>query len=541
MYTTAQVHSAPRSARLGIISSSNVNSFSSMRQQITVPAGSTLTLRAWVFPLSQPLDANDAQQIRILDAGGTFTLRQVWDVASNTGSWGQLQFDVSEFLGQTITLYINAINDGAGGVTGMYVDDVELEVCGAAITPTATTTASATPTPNFITATPTPIVVTNTPTPTPTLNVVTATSTPIVVTNTPTPTPTLNVITATATPIVVTNTPTPTPIVVTNTPTPTLNVITATPTPFVVTATPTAIPSTATVTPTYTPVTPSPDGRCVEFLTNPGFEWGHDWYFGPTPLKGGYNGTVVHSGARSALLGLPSDSHPNYDSYSSVRQRVTLPRYPYKTAFLEFWHYTLSNDTGAPLDQIHQELIILDAHSGRTLEVLWRVNRNDGTWELDQFDVTKYLGHAIVVYFNVRNRGGSQQASMYVDDVSLRLCPKGVTVTGGGEPPIVAVSTANFITATPTPGQVTIVAQTTPTVDIPATVSAQLTATTQPMVQTQVTASLSTPVPGSTSLLGRLSIVTCLLALVVALVLLVILVAIVNALRRRGRGGMTTP
>ncbi len=441
-YTTERAASPVRSAQLGITAGSNVNAYSSLRQTVVVPAGDQLRLRLQVLQLSQPPDANDQQEIRILDATNGATLRQVWSALGNDGVWKGLQFDLNEFIGRTIVLYINARNDGAGGKTAMFVDDVVLELCSSG-GPTAT------PTTGLVTATPTAIVVTNTPTPP---IFVTATPTPWVVTNTPTP-PIF--VTATPTPWVVTNTPTPplfvtaTPTlgVVTNTPTappfitatPTPAAVTATPTSVLVTATPTSPPS--TVTPTYTPAPPPPSG-CKECLINTGFEkWGV-WYFARTALQAAYSGAQAHTGLRSAVLGNPNPLAPNYVSYSSVRQKAVLPRGEIRTAFLDFWHYTVSDLESDD----RQEAIILDANTGRTLEVLWRVNRNDRSWQHEQFDLTRYLGRAIVVYFNVYNGGGSGRASMYVDDVQLSICGSLAPTPGA------IVATA----VTPTPPEVVI-------------------------------------------------------------------------------------
>jgi bacillopeptidase F (M6 metalloprotease family) len=39
------------------------------------------------------------------------------------------QYDLSSYLGQTVTLYIGARNDGDGDTAALYVDDVVLEIC----------------------------------------------------------------------------------------------------------------------------------------------------------------------------------------------------------------------------------------------------------------------------------------------------------------------------------------------------------------------------------------------------------------------------
>ena len=480
-YSTAQFASPSHSVRLGITSGANVNSYSSMRQQVAVPTGGQLRLSLQVYPISQPVDAGDRQEILILDPVSGTTLRQVWSYIGTNAVWMPLQFDLSEFLGRNIVVYINVFNNGTGGITAMFVDNVTLEVCNNG-GPTATPTpfvVTATPTPNFITATPTSIVVTATPTPI----VVTATPTgPIVVTNTPTSGPI--VVTNTPTPLVVTATPTSRPIVVTNTPTPIVVtatptgpiVVTATPTsgPIVVTATPTSGPIVVTATPTAgAPVTVVPPAGCKNCIVNTGFEnWG-GWTLGNTLLKPYYQGTIVHTGLRA--LGMGNTGEPNYISYSSARQRVNLPRSPYKTAFLQFWRYTQSSGEAGD----YQEFGGLNANTGQTLDVLWRQNLNENTWVMQQIDMTRYLGRDIIVYFNVYNNGGAGTASMYLDDVTLSICdPAGSGSSSGAAatvepplPPVTATTPPLVIAVTvipPLPSDATVLP---PVIDLLATAS----------------------------------------------------------------------
>ena len=428
-YVTDRYQSPYRSVLLGIISGPNKKSYSSMQQLVSVPAGSLLRLKARIYPLSQPYDGNDAQELIILNSAGQ-PLRRIWTLVSDANAWHTVEADLSEFIGMPIRIYFNVYNDGKGGVTAMYVDDVTLELCtgGTGTPPTATSTPippTPTPTPIVVTATPTPIVVTNTPTPTPTPSFITATPTPVVVTNTPTPTPTPPFVTATPTPIVVTNTPTAAVIV------------TATPTPIIVTATPTLGPVITLTAPS--PInTPTPPGIvCQETIINGGFETGEGWRFGDTKLRGHYTSLVAHSGLRSAFLG-NDGSRPNIRSYSSITQRLTIPK-GYTSAILEFWHWNRTDQE--PGDYV--EILLLDGRRGKTLEILGRENQPSSQWEYKRFDLTRYIGRDVRIYFNVFNDGGGGMASMYVDDVSLKVCapaaptapPPASTPPGASTPP----------------------------------------------------------------------------------------------------------
>ncbi len=388
-YVTDRYQSPYRSVLLGIISGPNKKSYSSMEQQVVVPAGSLLRLRAHVYPLSQPYDGNDKQELVIMNSAGQ-PLRRVWTSISNAQAWQTLEFDISEFIGMSIGIYFNVYNDGKGGVSAMYIDDVTLEICGGA---TATPVSpSPTPSPSSVpTSTPTTFP---TATPTPVTPAVSPTTTPIVATPTPT-----------ATPIIILPT-TQTPIV--GTPTPVL----ATPT-FTLAPLPTVTP---VVTVLPTPTSLPPGYICAETLVNGGFESGEAWRFGDTKLRGHYTSARAYAGMRSALLG-NDFSRANVRSYSSIRQNVFLPA-DKTVATLEFWHW---NDSDLePGD--YQEVVLLDGRTMRTLKILWRVNSASSQWEYKRFDISKYLGRNIVVYFNVYNNGGRGRAAMFIDDVSLKVC-----------------------------------------------------------------------------------------------------------------------
>jgi len=201
----------------------------------------------------------------------------------------------------------------------------------------------------------------------------------------------------------------------TDTPTPTVTPITDTPTP---TSTPTLTvtqpgPATATFTPTPT-ITPTPIPLPPgELLTNGSFETDEAWVFGDTPIRGGYDTTVVHSGNRSARLGATGGR--SVFSFSSVWQRVTIPAEASQVV-LDAYVYPITQDPcGADL----QYIAILNDNF-RLTHTLSQSLSNSQTWEQRTYDVTDLRGQTIYVYFSVLNRGCSGLTAMYVDDVSLR-------------------------------------------------------------------------------------------------------------------------
>ena len=153
-YTAAAAHSGSRSMRVGITEpTDNSESYSSARQSVVVPTGATsVTLRFWLYPVSgepaalafpvhppaptlqETTLASDAQYVLVLDENDLWIDTLLWQ-RTNDRQWRFHQFDLMAYAGQTIKLHFGVYNDGWGGVTGMYLDDVSLEVCSAALSP----------------------------------------------------------------------------------------------------------------------------------------------------------------------------------------------------------------------------------------------------------------------------------------------------------------------------------------------------------------------------------------------------------------------
>ena len=127
----------------------NVLSYSDSRQKVTIPADAVNpTLGFWIYTISSELtlsntlpeltlgepietqeSVTDFQYITILYENNN--LREVLDnQLRNTQTWQKLQFDLSHYIDSSpIKLDFGTYNNGYGGVTAMYVDDVTLEVC----------------------------------------------------------------------------------------------------------------------------------------------------------------------------------------------------------------------------------------------------------------------------------------------------------------------------------------------------------------------------------------------------------------------------
>ncbi len=225
---------------------------------------------------------------------------------------------------------------------------------------------------------------------------------PIVQPTTVTPTPT-GTPTPTATPVSPgpTDTPTPTP---TDTPTPT-----ATTAPPVITDTPTPTQTPGMIT--VTPPLPSPD-----LLLNGSFESDEGWIFGDTPIRGGYESSIAHSGNRSARVG--ATTGPDIFSFSSVWQRVTIPPEASQVTLNAFIYPVSQNPVGGD----HQNIMIMNENF-RVIRKLSQELSNSQSWESRSYDLSDLRGRTIYVYFGVVNLGRTGLTGMYVDDVSLIWSP----------------------------------------------------------------------------------------------------------------------
>ncbi|HIP97619.1 MAG TPA: hypothetical protein EYH32_10445 [Anaerolineae bacterium] len=129
-YSSQVVHNGTRAMRLGIPDAgSDVFSYSSVEQALTIPAGATsATLSLWYYPQTGG-GAGDYGYFLLQDAGGTWHVLLV--VRGNERQWLSFSRDLSAYAGQTVRLRLGVRNDGAsdGRVMAIWVDDVSLQVC----------------------------------------------------------------------------------------------------------------------------------------------------------------------------------------------------------------------------------------------------------------------------------------------------------------------------------------------------------------------------------------------------------------------------
>lgn len=405
LYVTSQVHSGAQALQMGIAPGrTNAIAHSSARQLIAVPAAAASVALTYQERTGGG-DGNDYREMLLLNSSGVYFRTLDRNYGTGTNEWQMRTLDLTPYRGQSVYVYWNTYNNGAGNTTWNYIDDVSAQACSALTpvpvtgTPTATTASSATPT---ATLTPTPTA-TNMPSPTNTATVTVVPSNTPTATNVPTNTPTETV--------TVTATETPAPS--------STNTVTATPTATTVpTNTPTATATvTATIVPTNTPTaTPSPtpaNGTCVELVANGGFETEGAWSFGYTPRPAGYVTTPIHGGVRALRLGIPAGT-ANANSYSSARQAIALPMNATRVT-LTYWERAGGGDGSD-----YREALVLVG--GRPVTLTRSFGAGSNQWQMRTFDLTAWRGQTMTVYFNTYNAGSGEVASEYLDDVSVMAC-----------------------------------------------------------------------------------------------------------------------
>jgi len=122
---TTPVHTGSFAAQVGSTGAHNANS--TLTQTIVVPSGSP-TLSFWYNPHCTDTITFDQQQAQIRSTSGT-TLATVLNVCSNSGTWTQVMFSMSQFAGQTVVLWFNDHDDGFTNPpdpTWFFLDDVSV-------------------------------------------------------------------------------------------------------------------------------------------------------------------------------------------------------------------------------------------------------------------------------------------------------------------------------------------------------------------------------------------------------------------------------
>ncbi|MFZ6027569.1 MAG: carboxypeptidase-like regulatory domain-containing protein [Chloroflexota bacterium] len=157
-YSNAQKYNGSRAIETGIVrASENRLSYSVAQQVFNVPSQAPqYVLSLWIYSISGeadtastlelpagPLDENtvlesDFQYVWVLNPDTGQTLERLYLERRNDKEWRYIEFDMRKYAGMQIELQIGTYNNGYGGVTAMYADDISFNIGPLPIGPTAT-------------------------------------------------------------------------------------------------------------------------------------------------------------------------------------------------------------------------------------------------------------------------------------------------------------------------------------------------------------------------------------------------------------------
>ncbi|MBN2006936.1 MAG: N-acetylmuramoyl-L-alanine amidase [Anaerolineae bacterium] len=101
--------------------------YSSISHTLTLPAdGVSATLRLWAYPIAEEL-SEDYHYIILHDMEGESHVLSTY--TSDDRAWQRRTFDLSNYIGQSVKLFIGTRNDGDDDTAALYLDDVQVELC----------------------------------------------------------------------------------------------------------------------------------------------------------------------------------------------------------------------------------------------------------------------------------------------------------------------------------------------------------------------------------------------------------------------------
>jgi len=175
---------------------------------------------------------------------------------------------------------------------------------------------------------------------------------------------------------------------------------------------------------------------CPNIVSNGGFEGNAWWYFPASDWPASYYNALAHSGIRSARTGIPNPADNRY-SYSSVRSPLISIPSSSSNAKLRLWVFPVSGEpSNAPLPEQPQGselgksptaydaqyVMVLDS-SNQILEILFWNRSNSQLWTFLEFNLTKWAGQSIKIQIGTYNDGADGATALFVDDVSVEVCP----------------------------------------------------------------------------------------------------------------------
>jgi len=182
--------------------------------------------------------------------------------------------------------------------------------------------------------------------------------------------------------------------------------------------------------------TMGPITGCTDIIKNGNFESNTDWYLPITKFPAGmksptindvelmeaataaYSSDEVHSGSRSLRTGIINPAMNIY-SYSSGWQQVTIPASISK-AELNFWAFPSSMNG---IDGIDVQLNLILNTNKQEISRPVNMRSDERIWKQFAVDLLPLAGQTVWIYFGTYNNGWGANMSMYIDDVTLEVCP----------------------------------------------------------------------------------------------------------------------
>jgi len=411
-YSQAQANSGVQSMRTGIVDPTvDRFSYSDFRQAVTIPYNATsATLRFWNYPSSaEPTSSTaakpeiginikdmtmdvDVQYLLVLDWNYNILESILWQ-HENTQIWTLVERSLMAYAGRTIYLQYGTFNNGFGGKTSMYVDDVSVEICD--YTATTNTIAGKV---SYSDGVPASGVTLRTNT-----GLITSTDSAGNYNFSSLPNGTYTI-------------------------TPSKPGFTFTPGSSTVAVPPDQLNQNFTANLT---------APCYQEFANNDMETDTAWEIPVTAYTAGYTAALSHTGARSMRTGIAIPEDNRY-SYSPFRQTSIIPLNAARVT-LDYWMSPVSSELtsiavpeephlwsffeeiGSTLAGDVQYLLILNQYNQIVERIMWE-RTNTQVWENRIVDLTRYAGWIIKPHFGTYNDGVDGYTTMYVDDVSLEIC-----------------------------------------------------------------------------------------------------------------------
>jgi hypothetical protein len=130
-YVTNVVFSGAMAVRIGIEESLNFPLVNGISQAVYLPeSANTIILSFHYIPIHDLGPDNDLQFLDIIEPATGKQITRLWSQLDNQNSWDFVQFDLTFLRDRTVRLEFGVHNDGYGGNTALFLDEISLSACG---------------------------------------------------------------------------------------------------------------------------------------------------------------------------------------------------------------------------------------------------------------------------------------------------------------------------------------------------------------------------------------------------------------------------